>query len=646
MPDALWLQQEARTSLRRLLPRIRPVLKKDGHHAAFLDRLDAHFPRLFGLLYDLYGARYDFFYHLEAILRTAARMYVERPADLRQLDSERLANPRWFQSEQNIGGVIYVDLFAGDLEGVRKKIPYFREMGLNYLHLMPLFEAPAENSDGGYAVSDYRKVNKVLGSMAQLTALAGELRRNGISLVIDFVFNHTSDEHTWAKRALAGDEDYQNFYYMFPDRTLPNEYEKHLREIFPDQAPGNFIYVEKLNKWVWTTFNTFQWDLNYTNPATFNAMLGEMLFLANHGVEVLRLDAVAFIWKQLGTPCENLPQVHLIIRAYNALMQIVAPAVAFKSEAIVHPDDVASYIDPQECPISYNPTFMALIWEALATREVRLLRHSMSKRWDIPDGCAWINYVRVHDDIGWSFADEDAAQMGINGFDHRQFLNRFYTGRHEGSFAAGLPFNYNPQTQDMRICGTAASLAGLERALAQDDAGMIENAIRRILLIHNLIIAAGGIPLLYLGDEIATLNDYSFQTDPTKARDERWVHRPRFNWNRAELRSDPATIEGRIFQTLCHMIAVRQQTPDLAGRQTLFFDTHNPHVLGFIRNRRVMVLANFSEQAQTIRRDILAAYWTMPEIPLDFLTGESQPFETAFQLDPYQVVWWAEPARK
>jgi amylosucrase len=641
MQNSQWIDREAQRTLARLLPRIEHLFIDSSDYAVFANRLQKHFPRAFGYLHAIYGEQYDFFYHLEQILLTAAQMFIERPADLRALDERREADPLWFKRETMAGGVCYVDLFAGDLEGIRERIPYFKELGLTYLHLMPLFKVPAENSDGGYAISDYRQVNPALGTMAQLAVLAHELRANGISLVLDFVFNHTSDEHEWALRALAGEEQYQRYYYIFPDRALPDQYEQHLREIFPEQAPGSFTYHRELDGWVWTTFNRFQWDLNYSNPEVFNAMLGEMLFLANQGAEILRLDAVAFIWKRLGTPCENLPEVHWIIRAFNALAQIVAPAMLFKSEAIVHPDDVASYIDWEECPISYNPTFMALIWEALATREVKLLRHSMSKRYDLPERCAWVNYVRVHDDIGWSFADEDAAEMGIKGFDHRQFLNQFYTGRFPGSFATGVGFNFNPVTRDMRICGTCASLAGVEQGLTMDDTLYTEHALRRITMIHSVIIAAGGIPLLYLGDEIATLNDYSYEQDPARADDQRWVHRPRFDWERAALRHDTDTIVGQVFSAIRHMINVRKQTPALADERTLFLDTHNPHVLGFVRNHQVLALANFSEHSQPLRRDVLAAYWNIPDKLADLLTGESFDLSAMFTLEPYQSVWLA-----
>lgn len=644
MVDTRWLDQEAQITNERLLPRIEPLLAQDPDYALFCTRLATHLPALLDHLLTLYGHRYDFFYHLEQMMITAARMFAARPKDLRELDARREADPLWFKHERMAGGVIYVDLFAGNLDGVRQHIPYFKELGLTYLHLMPLFDAP-QNSDGGYAVSDYRRVHPALGTMEQLRNLGTELRANGISLVLDFVFNHTSDEHEWAQRALKGETRYQNFYYLFPDRTEPDSYEfdergyRRLREIFPEQAPGSFTYRRDMKRWVWTTFNTFQWDLNYSNPDVFNAMLGEMLYLANVGAEVLRLDAVAFIWKRKGTGCENLPEVHRVIRAFNTMVRIAAPAMLFKSEAIVHPDDVASYIAWEECPISYNPTFMALIWEALATREVKLLRHSMSKRFGIPHDCAWINYVRVHDDIGWSFANEDAAEVGMEGFSHRQFLNEFYTGHFPGSFATGLPFNFNPETRDMRISGTCASLAGLEQGVNRQNDLLTEHALRRIILIHSLIIAAGGIPLIYIGDEIATLNDYSYEKDPTKANDSRWVHRPRFDWERARGRKNTTTPQGRVFQALKRLITIRQQNPVFADGHTLFFDTMNPHVLGIVRSRQMLVLANFSETPQEVRRSVIQAYWKIPAQIIDLYSGNPVELSGALALEPYQFVW-------
>jgi amylosucrase len=638
MPPSQWQIQHAERSLTRIRPALEAVLGDGPEAAVFFQRLTEKMPTIFHLLHELYGSQYDFFYHLQNILLNTARMYQQRPADLKTLDKERLKNPNWFQSEQMLGAMGYVDLFAGDLKGVKAKIPYFKELGITYLHLMPLFNAPAENSDGGYAVSDFRQVNPALGTMEQLAALTREFRKNGISLVLDFVFNHTSDEHAWAQKALAGDPEFQDYYLMYPDRTLPDQYERMLRDIFPEQSPGSYTYRPEIDRWIWTTFQPFQWDLNYSNPAVFQAMLEEMLFLANQGIEILRLDAVAFIWKQMGTTCENLPEAHKIIRAFNALVSVAAPTMIFKSEAIVHPDDVASYISPEECPISYNPTMMALTWEALATRDVRLLSYAMQHRFALPEGCAWVNYVRCHDDIGWSFADEDAWQVGITPFQHRQFLNRFYTGQFEGSFAAGVPFNYNPVNQDMRICGMGASLAGLETAQKHGDTLGVENSLKRILLIHSLIVSAGGIPLLYIGDEIATLNDYSYKDDPAKADDGRWVHRPRFDWERAAHRKDTSTPEGRVYQGLKHLIGLRKSMSTFGSGHTAFFDSGNRHVLAYVCGDSLVALANFSESAQTIPASVVESRLSGAQGWQDLIANTAHAAGD-LTLEPYQFVW-------
>ena len=411
-------QKIIQVSLDRLIPKLeaRFLIEAERNQAdlqEFLGRFKKHFPRLFYLYYQLYSNQYDFFFHLEELCCLLAKMWFDRPADLKCLDQQRESDPNWFQSHRMVGGVCYVDLFANNIIGIQEKIPYFQELGLTYLHLMPLFKVAEGENDGGYAVSSYREVNPRLGSMQDLKELAYELRKHGISLVLDLVFNHTSDEHDWAKKALESDWTYQQYFRMFPDRKLPDEYEKTMREIFPDEHPGAFTYRSEISKWVWTTFHAYQWDLNYANPTVFNRMVEEMLTLANIGVEVLRLDAVAFIWKQLGTSCENLPEAHRLIQAFNTAARISAPALLFKSEAIVHPDEVVRYISPDECQLSYNPLVMALIWNSLATRDVGLLDQALRNRWNIPTDCTWVNYVRVHDDIGWTFSDEDAANIYI-----------------------------------------------------------------------------------------------------------------------------------------------------------------------------------------------------------------------------------------
>lgn len=646
MSDGERIRYWADTSLRRIWPRIESECEAEigtdlEGWRGFETRLRAEWPRLFALLLDLYGQRFDFFYHLERLVAAAARSWLDRPAWLKELDAERARDPLWFQSQRMVGAVLYVDRFAGTLGGISERIPYLRELGLTYLHLMPLFDSPAGDSDGGYAVSSYRDVNPAFGSMDELRALGRRLREHGISLVVDFVFNHTSDEHRWARLAQSGDPEYRDFYFIFPDRTMPESYGRTLREIFPTVRRGSFTFREDIQSWVWTTFNDFQWDLNYGNPAVFRAMAEEMLFLANAGVEILRLDAVAFIWKELGTSCENLPQAHRIIQAYNAVARIAAPSLLFKSEAIVHPDDVAKYISPLECQISYNPLLMALLWESLATREVKLLNQSLRSRFRLQPGCAWVNYLRSHDDIGWTFDDEDARRVGIDPFGHRQFLNRFYIGRFEGSFARGVPFQENPDTGDARVSGTLASLAGLEAALLGGDQPGVELAIQRILMLHSIILSIGGIPLIYLGDELGTTNDYGYAADPSKAGDSRWVHRSAMDWARAELRHDQATPEGRIYRGLGRLIGLRGEQPALWDGEMEVIDSGNPHVFGFIRHgggQRLLVLASFSERPQPVDANRLRVYGPGYRFT-DLVSGRDVTATGEMTLAPYEFVW-------
>ena len=600
-----------------------------GPDAAFDARLQESLPVLHDLFRQLYGEREDGREALAAVVASAAASWRDRPDDLKALDRRRTADPEWYLSERMLGGVCYVDRYAGSLRGIRDRIPYFRELGLTYLHLMPLFASPEGNNDGGYAVSSYRAVDENLGTMDDLAELAADLREAGISLVVDFIFNHTSNEHEWAQKAVAGEPGYEDFYLIFPDRTMPDRYEETVREIFPDDHPGAFVQLDD-GRWIWATFYHFQWDLNYANPAVFRAMAGEMLFLANQGVEVLRMDAVAFIWKRLGTTCESLPEAHLLLRAFNQVLSLGAPSVLFKSEAIVHPDEVITYISTDECQLSYNPLQMALGWEALATRDGRLLQKALDERHALPAGTAWVNYVRSHDDIGWTFADEDAAALGIDGYSHRRFLNDFYVGRFPGTFSRGVPFQENPKTGDARVTGTTASLAGVE---AGDPGGE-----DRVILAHALALSTGGIPLLYLGDELGQLNDYSYRDDPAHAGDSRWVHRPAADPVAFAARRDPSTVAGRIHARLTALIEARRRTPEFADIPLTPFHTPHPSVVGFQRigGGVVLVLANVGDDAVVVEAETLSGF---QGDATDVVTGEDVDLSGGLELPAHGFRW-------
>ena len=497
---------------------------------AFLARLELALFDIREPLEALYGEVVDIDELVNDLVSDAIDAAAARPEKLRAIDRRREIDQAWFQRSRMIGYVCYADRFAGSLEGVAKHLDYLVELGVTYLHLMPLLKPRAGENDGGYAVQDYDEVDPRVGTMADLQTLADDLHDRGISLCIDLVVNHTAREHAWAQQALAGDPIYRDCYLVFPDRTLPDAYERTLPEVFPDMAPGSFTEVPGLG-WVWTTFHEFQWDLNYANPIVFRAMLGTMFALANRGVDVLRLDAVPFLWKRMGTDCQNQPEAHLLVQAFRALTGLAAPGLALKAEAIVSPDMLVQYLGAHdryqpECDLAYDNQLMVMLWSTMASRDVRLAEQALARRRPAPQSTSWVTYARCHDDIGWAVSDEDAAAVGLDGFSHRRFLNDYYSGAFPGSFARGALFQENEATGDARISGSAASLCGIESALATGDEHELMLALRRLESIYAVVFSFGGIPLIYMGDELAMFNDPQWDADLAHADDNRWMHRP------------------------------------------------------------------------------------------------------------------------
>jgi amylosucrase len=560
---------------------------------AFLARLEQVHADVADPLRHLYGDRAD----LGALVGLALDAAAARPWPLRVLDRRREVDPAWFQHSRLVGYACYADRFGGTLTGVREKLDYLAELGVTYLHLMPLL-APREGpNDGGYAVADYTAVDPRLGTMGDLEDLAADLRSRGIALCVDLVLNHTAKEHAWARAAAAGDPGFRDFYLTFPDRTLPDAYERTLPEVFPDTAPGSFTHVPEMGGWVWTTFNDFQWDLDYTNPAVFTAMLRTMLELANHGVDVLRLDAVPFLWKRMGTDCQNQPEAHLLVQAYRGLVRLAAPGVLFKAEAIVAPEMLVQYLGAHEayrpeCDLAYHNQLMVLLWSSLATRDATLARGALARLRAAPPTAGWVTYLRCHDDIGWAVSDTDAAAVGWNGYEHRRFLARFYAGAFPGSTARGALFQENEATGDARTTGMAAALCGIS---AGDPAGM-----DRLETLYSVVFSFGGIPLIWMGDELALGNDPHWDADASHAADNRWLHRPFLPWSRASSRTDPATVEGQAFGRLSALARVRREQPALrSGGSTVVLDADDPHVLAYRRQHPrsgpLVALANFND---------------------------------------------------
>jgi amylosucrase len=540
---------------------------------------------------------------------------VSRPEPLRLLDHRREIEPDWFLSPAMVGYVCYPERFAGSLAGIEQHLDYLAELGVTYLHLMPLLRTRPGENDGGYAVADYRAVEPSLGTIDDLEHLAATLRDRGISLCVDVVINHTAYEHEWAVRARAGDPGYRGYYRVFPDRTMPDAYEATLREVFPDFAPGSFTWDPDLDGWVWTTFNRYQWDLNHENPAVFAEMLDVMLFLANRGVEVLRLDAVPFTWKRLGTDGENQPEAHRLLQAWRALVRIAAPAVVFKAEAIVPPDQLVPYLGGHErfrpeCDLAYHNQLMVMLWNSLATRDARLATHALGRMAALPAGTSWCTYIRCHDDIGWAVSDEDAAAVSWYGVLHRRYLADFFAGRFPGSFARGVDFQANPLTGDARTSGTAAALCGIEAALADGDGEALELGVRRLVIVHSVIASFGGIPLLYMGDELALRNDAGYLDDPARANDNRWMHRPPMDWEVAARRADPSTLEAEVYGWLRRLVTTRASLGTLhAAAPTEVWWSGNDRVLAYRRHHPrsgpFLALVNVGETEATVARSLV-----------------------------------------
>jgi amylosucrase len=541
--------------------------------------------------------------NFQRLIQVLINAYSSRSAALKKRDLQKIEKGHWFLSNDIAGMSLYVDRFCGNIHNLATRLDYFEKLGVNLLHLMPLFESPKDESDGGYAVSDFRKVDERFGTLDDLKELQEKMMDRNFFLMLDIVLNHTSHHHAWAKKARQGDRGYQDYYYFYHDRSLPDQYDQTMPEVFPESSPGNFTYIPECKKWVMTVFHQYQWDLNYNNPMVFVEMMDTIFFYANLGVDILRIDAPAFIWKQLGTTCQNLPQAHIILRLIKQCVQVSTPGMALLGEAIVAPKDIMPYFGSgefvaRECDVAYNATHMALQWDMLATGDTRVMLASQHDILQKPFGTTWINYTRCHDDIGLGYEDAKIRQAGFDAYEHRKFLKDYFAGYFPGSPAKGALFSSNPKTGDARISGSLASLCGLEKALAENDEAGIETSIKKILLMQAHSFFLGGIPMLFYGDEAAYTNDYSYLNDAGKSYDNRWMHRPVIHWIKNRKTANPTTVEGRIFEATKTLLSLRKRLPVVADHSNLkWMAPHNIHVAGFVRSMgsdRLICLFNFA----------------------------------------------------
>ena len=566
-------------------------------------RFGRHFPELRWLYGELYGDNSPYF---DELCEHMYQWYSERRDTLKALDREREANPDWYKKQDILGMMMYTEQFADTLNSVREHLDYLESCNVNYLHLMPLFDSPEGRSDGGYAVADFRKVRPDLGTMDDLEQLVIECHNRGMSVCLDFVMNHTSEDHEWAKRAKNLEKEYMDRYFFYDNYDIPAKFEQTVPQVFPTTAPGNFTWLEDIQKYVMTSFYPYQWDLNYRNPVVFNELVYNILYLANKGIDIFRIDAVPYIWKTLGTDCRNLPQVHTIVRMIRMISEIVCPGIILLGEVVMEPVKVVPYfgtVDKPECHMLYNATTMCTTWHTVATRDVRLLKHQMDILSGLPKQYLFLNYLRCHDDIGWGLDYNYLRNFGIEEIPHKKYLNDFFTGMIPESFSEGELYNSDPRLGDARLCGTTASLCGIEKAAYKHEKDKLEKAINFDILLHAFMLTQSGLPIIYSGDEVCRQNDYSYKEDVNKVEDSRYLHRGKFIWEDAEKREDPDTIQGRFFTKLKRLEGLRAEEDAFASDAEVWtIDTWDNSILGMVRqnnNHKLIALFNFSEYNKT-----------------------------------------------
>ncbi len=597
----------------------------------FYTRLTANASAVSYIFMELYGQHPKSQKALGDLIQTIINAYKKRTASQKQKDTLKEKKGHWFLGNDIVGMSLYVDRFSNNLSGLADKLNYFGKLGVNLLHLMPVFESPEGESDGGYAVSNFRKVDSRFGTLTDLEKLQQKMQEKDMYLMIDIVLNHTSHLHEWAIKAKNGNPIYQDFFYMYDDRQIPDKFDQSMPDIFPESSPGNFTYQKECNKWVMTVFHDYQWDLNYTNPAVFNAMLDTIFFYANLGVDILRIDAPAFIWKQLGTTCQNLPKAHSLLRLIKQCVQVATPGMALLGEAIVAPKEILKYFGTdafigQECDFAYNATQMALQWDALATGDTRVMLAAQQDLLQKPYGTSWITYTRCHDDIGLGYDDSMITAAGFNAYAHRKFLKDYYSGVYPGTPATGALFSVHPITQDARISGSLASLCGLEKALEKNDSIEIEISIQKIILMQAQSFFIGGLPMLFYGDELGYTNDYTYLQDPAKSYDNRWMHRPVMDWSKNKRIEEKNTIEAKIFSATQRLIQLRKKLPILVDHKNIIWLTpHNIHVAGFLRTQgdeKLYCLFNYSNQAAYLTWYTFKEHGNVPTALYDYWTDK------------------------
>ena len=532
----------------------------------FIDKFSMYYDELKWLYIELYNNEFTF----SRLCDNMEKAYSKRSADLKKLDKVREEDKQWYKSPDMVGTMIYADDFADTLSGVQKKLGFVQKLNINMLHLMPFLDSPKAASDNGKAVSNYKKIRSDLGKMEDLKSLAQACHRKNICICSDFIMNHTSSSHIWAKKAQNGEGEYMSRYFFYDNPDIPNSYDLTVPQVYPATAPGNFTYIPEIDHFVMTTFYPYEWDLNYSNPKVFNEMVNNLLFLANQGIDMFKLKDISYIWKEIGTNCRNLKQVHTIIRMLRIITEVVCPGVLLMGDAEGSLEDIVSYFgteDKPECHLVIDKDASDTIWHTMATGNCKLIKRRLDKVNTVSKDNIFVNYLRSFDPIDWRLDYDILKEDEIDPAAHRKYLNDFFTGKITEGIAYGEIVNDDPIVMEDKLEGSVMALCGLKTVSASLDDSSIETAIRKIILLYAYLMMEAGIP---------------------------WVHC-------ADIKTDPKTnsIRGRLFNELCKLESLRQNERVFnfyADKWTL--DTWDEGTLAmgrYFEGQKVIAVFNFTE---------------------------------------------------
>lgn len=599
---------------------------------------------------------------LEAALHDIAwHARADRPPPLQEWDLSR--SPRWHTGSEAVAYVAYADLFTRDfgagppLRELAARLPYLADLGVTVLHLLPIQKS---SGDAGFAVDDYTQVDPRFGTMDDLEDLCRQAHARGISILLDFVLNHTSDLHPWAEAAKRGDPRYREFYVW--DETGTGAPWPGVPDIFPDFAPGHWDWVPEQGKYVWSTFYKrqprkdgprtgacAQWDLNYANPNVLFAMVDTALQLLNKGVDGLRLDAVPFLWKEPGTACVSHPKVHDLLRVLRILVESVAPGAVLLAEANDQLAGLTEYFGTgpfrgRETHLAYAFPLMPCLWYASAKADTTPLQAVMARMPQLPENASWLVFDEVHDEV--SLETIAGLFPGPRGAALNRELFAHFTAEGRGE-----PFRFDPARQEygQGVSGTRWSLLDGARAEADGDLHGVEDAIKRVLLHEAFKAAAGGMPLIYAGSEVGLANDPSYRQDPVKAPDTRFLKRTVYPRAAAERAYREGTKEARLFAGVKRILAARKVEPAFRGTRTILLDTPEAALLGFVRPARdgdVYCFFNFGPARWQV--SVQTGADSDPESPLkDLLTGLEVLPDQPLELEGLSFRWLKEqPGKK